>query len=403
MSIYGMMRTGVSGMNAQGTRLSGVAENVANANTIGYKRADVQFSNYVLPSGDYAYVPGGVRSHVGHDISISGPVRATGRMGDVMIDGNGFFRVADENGIEYLTRAGSFSRDKDGYVRNLTGHYLLDEDGQRIQIKGGPTDLFGPEVTTKIDFKVNFDASAVVLDPPGDIDPNAPESYNHKKSVTTYDSQGKKVQVDFYMRKTDDNEWTVDAYVGGEKVGTTDLVFDKDGNLKDPVDNFTLTLPENDGEDGTFEVAVNLGGVGKDSLVTQVGNLSAFELEADGMESGAFDGFTFGRNGEIEVRYTNHQMRVVGYVGMTTVTSPENLTVLSGSVFGINSRTGSQMMGRSGDGVFGLLFSGYLEDSNVEMSDELTDMIEAQRNYTANSKVFQTGSELMDVIVNLKR
>ncbi|KEG18307.1 flagellar hook protein FlgE [Bartonella bacilliformis] len=404
MGIYGMMHTSVSGMNAQGKRLSGVAENVANAGTVGYKRTNVQFSNYVTPSGDYAYIPGGVKSHVGHDISIYGPARATGRSGDAMINGNGFFRVEDENGNEFLTRAGSFSRDKDGYLRNSSGYYLLNDEGQRIQIKGGPTDLFGPEVTTEIDFKANFDASAESLGE-GVIDPNDPKSYNQKKSVTVYDSQGKKVQVDFYMRKTADNKWTVDAYHGDNKVGTADFNFDKEGNLQAPLPNFTLTLPENDGGDppGTFQVAINLGGLGEDSLVTQKGNSYAFEAEANGMEVGSFDGFTFGKNGEVEVKYTNQKTRVISYVGLATVTSPESLTVLSGTVFQTNTHTGAQMVGRPGDGVFGSLTAGYLEDSNVEMSEELTDMIESQRNYTANSKVFQTGSELMDVIVNLKR
>ncbi|WP_407965121.1 flagellar hook protein FlgE [Bartonella sp. C271] len=402
MGIYGMMRTGVSGMNAQGTRLSGVADNVANVGTVGYKRTNVQFSNYVTPSGQYAYVPGGVKSHIGHDISISGPAHATGRSGDVMIHGSGFFRVADENGKEFLTRAGSFTRDKDGYLRNTAGYYLLNEDGERIQIKGGPTDLFGPEATTKIDFKANFNASAKVVEPEdGEIDPDDPKSYSQKKSMTTYDSQGKKVQVDFYMRKTAENKWVVDAYSNGEKVGSTEFNFDKEGNLIEPTEEFRLTLPDSEGE--TFEVDVNFGGVGADSLVTQKGNLFAFEAEADGMESGAFDGFTFGKNGEIEVMYSNQKTRIIGYVGMTTVASPESLTFLGGSVFETNSQTGAQMMGRPGDGVFGTLSSGYLEDSNVDMGDELTDMIEAQRNYTANSKVFQTGSELMDVIVNLKR
>ncbi|ALE02950.1 flagellar hook protein FlgE [Bartonella ancashensis] len=404
MSIYGMMHSGISGMNAQGKRLAGVAENVSNAGTVGYKRTNVQFSNYVTPSGDYAYIPGGVKSHVGHDISLSGPARATGRSGDAMIDGNGFFRVEDENGNEFLTRAGSFVRDKDGYLRNTAGYYLLNDEGERIQIKGGPTDLFDPEVTTMIDFKANFDASAEALGD-GDIDPNDPKSYNQKKSVTVYDSQGKKVQVDFYMRKTADNKWTVDAYHGDNKVGTTDFNFDKEGNLIEPISDFKLILPENDGGDppGTFEVVVDFGGVGDASLVTQKGNSYAFEAEANGMEAGAFDDFSFGKNGEIQVKYTNRQTRVIGHVGVTTVTSPESLTVLSGTVFQTNIYTGAKMQGRPNDGVFGSLHSGYLEDSNVDMSEELTDMIESQRNYTANSKVFQTGSELMDVIVNLKR
>lgn len=404
MGIYGMMRTGVSGMNAQSNRLSAVADNVANSSTTGYKRADTQFSSLVVPSGRNAYQSGGVNTHVRYDISQQGVSRATMRLGDTMIDGNGFFRVQDSGGAEYMTRAGSFERDKNGFLQNAAGFYLLDEDGQRIQVKGGATDLIPPEVTTKIDMGINLkaDEKAVTETP---IDPANPETFHQKKSVTVYDKQGAAIKLDVYMAKTADNKWTMAVYQEGEDapVGDASLEFNEKGELTTPTGLTAITVTGSSGD--TFPINLNLGGgAGSDKqMTTQQGSSYAFQMEADGMTTGYFESFTFGTEGEVMVTYSNGKTVPKAIVGMTTVTSPDKLTVLSGTLFQINAESGAQMFGRPGEGVFGRLQTGVLEESNADIGNELTDMIEAQRNYTANSKVFQTGSELMDVIVNLKR
>jgi len=121
------------------------------------------------------------------------------------------------------------------------------------------------------------------------------------------------------------------------------------------------------------------------------------------MTTGFFDNFTFSSDGQVMVSYSNGITRAEAVVGLTTVAAPDMMTVLNGTVFQANGETGEQIYGHAGEGVFGMLQAGVLEESNADMGSELTDMIEAQRSYTANSKVFQTGSELMDVIVNLKR
>ena len=141
---------------------------------------------------------------------------------------------------------------------------------------------------------------------------------------------------------------------------------------------------------------------GKTSL-TQIGANFTFDAEADGYAPGTYKGFSFGTNGEIQVSYSNSQIRTIGTVGLSTVTAPDSLIPLTGTVFQAVPEAGGQTFGHPGEGTFGVLRSGMLEESNADIGDELTDMIEAQRNYTANSKVFQTGSEVMDVIVNLKR
>lgn len=400
MGINGMMRTSVSGMNAQSNRLSMVADNVANSSTAGYKRANAQFSTLVIGSGRSSYQSGGVNTHVRYDITRQGTARVTMRSGDAMISGNGFFRVQDSSGAEYMTRAGSFERDKDGFLQNAAGYYLLDANGQRIQIKGGATDLIPPEITTKIDMGINLKADEKIIS--AALDPDDPKTYHQKKSVTIYDSQGGAVKLDMYFTKTADNEWKMVVYKDGAPVqgGEQTMTFDKDGNLTTPTGKLPLTL--NGPLGTTYTVDLNFGGDGE-KLVTQQGSDYAFVMKADGMPTGYYEGFTFSPDGEVMVSYSNGKTISKAVVGMATVEAPDRLTVVSGTIFQSNHESGAEITGRAGEGPFGDLQAGVLEESNADIGDELTDMIEAQRNYTANSKVFQTGSELMDVIVNLKR
>ncbi|WP_295947071.1 flagellar hook protein FlgE [uncultured Bartonella sp.] len=457
MGIYGMMRTGVAGMNAQANRLTGVADNVANVSTAGYKRTDTQFSDLVMPSTRNAYQSGGVTTTVRHDISMQGAGRGTGKPGDIMLEGNGFFRVQDEAGTEYLTRAGSFQRNGQGYLQNAAGFYLLDETGKRVMIKGGAGELMQGKVTENINLTANLQADKKAIKRTGedkvDFDIKNEKSYHFKKSKTIYDEQGTAVDVDFYFTKTDDNTWEIKTYVGDQNIalatkdqdgktilkpGTnpddkipntviTGLKFDKEGNLAGLVDSdgntilgangkpdlntkIGLDVPNVNKEAGTnkvttFSTMVNLYNPDKDgkTSLTQIGANFTFDAEADGYAPGTYKGFSFGTNGEIQVSYSNSQVRTIGTVGLSTVTAPDSLIPLTGTVFQAVPEAGGQTFGHPGEGTFGVLRSGMLEESNADIGDELTDMIEAQRNYTANSKVFQTGSEVMDVIVNLKR
>ncbi|RCL03190.1 MAG: flagellar hook protein FlgE [Candidatus Tokpelaia sp. JSC189] len=408
MGISGMMRTSVLGMHAQANRLSIVADNIANSNTVGYKRSGAQFSTLVLASNRTAYESGGVNTHIRHDISKQGSSYITMRPGDAMINGNGFFRVGDFNGAEYMTRSGSFGRDKNGFLQNTAGYYLLDINGQRIQINGSATDLIPPEATRNISLGINLKAEEEIFS--GNFDPENPKTYHQKKSLETYDIQGGVVTLDMYFTKTNNNEWKMVVYRNGTPIydinGNVDpgseqvLKFDVNGDLVTPEGKIDLNLPDSEG--GTYPVALNFGGNGE-KLITQMGSSYAFVLDADGMTTGYYTGFTFSKNGDVEVSYSNGKTISRAIVGMVTVQVLDRLTVLSGTVFQRNSESGPLITGRAGEGVFGELQVNVLERSNADIADELTDMIEAQRNYTANSKVFQAGSELMEIIVNLKR
>ena len=416
MGIYGMMRTGVSGMNAQANRLTGVADNVANVSTAGYKRTDTQFSSLVMPSTKSAYQSGGVLTTVRHDISVEGSGRATGKVGDIMLQGNGFFRVQDDSGSEYLTRAGSFQRTGEGYLQNAAGFYLLDEMGKRVVIKGGAGELIPGQVTKNIKMSANLPAGQPVYKGPS-FNYADPSTYNFKKSTTVYDEQGTAVNVDFYFVKIRDYTWQVRTYVGDKPLTDTsywpgpvrNLDFDRYGNLTKPTRDLELNVPnvnKTNGKTTYFKVKVDILGVDsvtKTTNTTQLGANFSFATTQDGYAPGSFQNFTFNEKGEIQVHYSNNVTKVVGLVGVSTVTAPDRLIPITGTAFQVTPDAGAQTFGHPGEGIFGTLKSGLLEESNADLGNELTDMIEAQRNYTANSKVFQTGSEVLDVILSLKR
>ena len=416
MGIYGMMRTGVAGMNAQANRLTGVADNVANVSTAGYKRTDTQFSDLVMPSTRNAYQSGGVTTTVRHDISMQGAGRGTGKPGDIMLEGNGFFRVQDESGTEYLTRAGSFQRNGEGYLQNAGGFYLLDETGKRVVIKGGAGELLPGKTTDKAIITANLQADMPVNTSKAEIPQEDktidPKSYDLKKFVTVYDSQGTAVQLDVYFKKVDQNKWEMITCAPGAdgkptQISKSTLTFKEDGQslaslvtdvpAGTTVENNTFDIQVPNVNGGTFKFNLDVNGL------TQLGANFTFDSSQTGYAPGTYKNFSFNDKGEIQVSYSNSQVRTIGVVGLSTVTAPDSLIPITGTVFQAVPEAGGQTFGHPGEGTFGVLRSGMLEESNADIGDELTDMIEAQRNYTANSKVFQTGSEVMDVIVNLKR
>lgn len=114
-------------------------------------------------------------------------------------------------------------------------------------------------------------------------------------------------------------------------------------------------------------------------------------------------GYSVSSDGMVYATYENGDMRAIAQIVLANVQSPDNLTLLSGNVYAASATSGAIVLGEAGTPGFGSVVSGALETSNVDLASELTEMIEAQRSYTANSKVFQTGADLMDVLINLKR
>ncbi|MXN50083.1 flagellar hook-basal body complex protein [Shinella sp. AETb1-6] len=526
MSLYGTMRTGVSGMNAQANRLSTVADNIANANTTGYKKASTQFSSLILPTTGGAYNSGGVTTDVRYSISAQGTFTYTTSATDLAINGQGFFIVRGTDGMEYMTRAGAFTAMDDGTLRNSAGFTLM---GYEYSSTEDPTIVINgfaglSEINLAQQALSATGSTSGVLD--ANLPANAEIGYSKSTSLTAFDSLGNTRLLDFTYTKIADNTWSVDVYYAGvplsgvpvvpsstavvsgnldasAPVGTTysapstfydqngalqvldcDYVmttdgweftvsyagdvlfsdqlhadeFDAAGDYLDPED---IVLPQMDLGGGVLFGPITISQVGLTSLpapstISQTFNGSpampgGIELQFDasgklvtpaslsllgltdngavlnpldidisgstqlaadfGVSNGRIDGngaskvvgYEISDEGVIFLKYDNGELSAKYRIAMASVQSPDKLNTLPGNIYTQSNASGVVVMGYAGNGGFGAILSGALEDSNVDIAEELTSMIEAQRNYTANSKVFQTGSELMEVLVNLKR
>lgn len=418
MSLYGVMRTGVSGMNAQANRLSTVADNVANVNTTGYKGASCEFSTLVLSNWDTTYESGSVLTDVRHNIDAQGGLVGTSSISDLAISGDGFFMVASPGGTPYLSRAGSFITDGKGALVNAAGFsllgYKLTPDQPTVTLNGfsnlAPVSFGGPSLSATPSslgsVRVNLPSTAVNLAASNLPSLNVPNSaYTNKSSLIVYDNLGAEVRLDIYFAKTSSGNWEMSAFdsrdaspsgsfpYASAPLGAWTLSFGADGRLAPTQESqFTFTIP------GGVDFTLDIGGTTQ--FATGYTVLSA---AVNGTPAGEPNDVEISRDGYVYAIYDGGTRIPVFRIPLARVTSPDLLTPLAGNVFQASTDTGGVTVGFAQSGGLGDIMSKTLEQSTVDLASELTTMIDAQRGYTANSKVFQTGSELMDVLVNLKR
>lgn len=405
MSLYGTMRTGVSGMNAQSNRLSTVADNIANSSTIGYKKASVQFSSMILPTTNGAYNSGGVDTTVRYSISSQGTFSYTTSSTDLAINGDGFFIVKGGDGTPYLTRAGSFVLQEDGTLKNTAGYtlqgYKYDSEADPTIVVNGfdglePVDLSGSGISA-----VASTAGTLAVNLPNGAD----IGFEQKTSLKVFDSQGSSRLVEFTYTKIGVNQWQVTATGPGTPTDLIDdggnnfitLQFGTDGKLDPPIDSIPLQPFDIDGAE-VPDIELTIGDT------TQLASSFSVEVgKVDGNAASKVKGYEIDDRGIVSIAYENGDLVPKFRVALASVQSPDNLNPVAGNLYTQSNTSGVVILGYAGSSGFGTILSGALEDSNVDVAEELTAMIESQRNYTANSKVFQTGSELMEVLVNLKR
>ncbi|MCJ9693629.1 flagellar hook protein FlgE [Rhizobium leguminosarum] len=434
MSIFGSMKTAVSGMNAQANRLSTVADNIANVNTTGYKSVSTSFSSLVLPSSGGNYNSGGVQSSVRQSVSDQGDISYTTSSTDLAISGDGFFIVQGADGTPVLTRAGDFQKDDEGNLVNAAGFMLMGysyDSGSPAVVVNGFDGLVPVNVnqegltaiaSTSGIFKGNLDSGANVVAAAAtrpSANPATPTADTKKFSMVAYDTLGNKVMYDFYFTKTSvaaapppvppavNSSWEVsiyrnaDAAVGGTTsfpyttaggdVGLGTLNFDANGkmvsggavNIVDPVTGQTINMDLT----GFTQLGADFAGTGT----------------PNGQAASPVKDVTIDGDGIVYAKYEDGTNKPLYRIPLANVASPDKLTLQSGNVYSANGQSGVTVTGFPQTNGLGTIKSGALEGSNVDLAGELTEMIESQRSYTANSKVFQTGSDIMDVLVNLKR
>lgn len=413
-----MMRTGVSGMNAQTNRLSVVADNVANVNTTGYKSSSCEFSSLLLSGNESNYECGSVLTTVRHHADDQGNLSGTSSLTDLAINGSGFFIVADPAGSPFLTRSGSFVADNDGALTNAAGFTLLGfpiATGEPDTVINGFSNLVPINLenlplisspSTEGHFSANFPSGATAIAPAALPSLNGTNtSFTAKSSLITYDKLGGEVKLDVFISKTGESDWEVTIFNGADaaasggfpySTGPLDthvFSFTDEGKLM-PGSPTTMSFAIPGGSDFTLDLA------GTTQLAS---NYAVRNAGVNGMPAGDPQTLEIAKDGRVYGIYDDGTRVPLYQIPLASVTSPNLLTPLAGNVYAPSTESGDVVIGFAQSPGLGSIMSETLEQSTVDLAGELTEMIDAQRSYTANSKVFQTGSELMDVLVNLKR
>ncbi|HEX2018378.1 MAG TPA: flagellar hook protein FlgE, partial [Aurantimonas sp.] len=374
----------VSGMNAQANRLSVVSDNIANASTTGYKRNSTEFSSLVIAQGGGEYNSGSVTTQVRQSVSQQGNIAASSSGSDLAIQGDGFFVVQDAAGREFYTRAGSFVQRTENnvtYLVNSAGYRLKDTtalDGSAGPITLPVGEIVAPQRTSEANFSLQFPESAET-------------NSTKKSSMVIYDNIGRAIVVDVNMEKTAANEWTI-SYDDDTGTQTSVINFDAVTGLGTATPaNMTYTFP------GGQTFPIGLG------PLTEYATDFSTRLVANGNPAGTFASFAFGEDGTLNGIMDSGAVVELYQLKFARFPSPDQLSTSAGNVYSATPGSGVVDIGTPGMNGFGSLVPSGLEQSNVDLASELTSMIESQRSYSANSKVFQTGSEILDVLVNLKR
>ncbi|MGH1418892.1 MAG: flagellar hook protein FlgE [Hyphomicrobiaceae bacterium] len=419
MSLFGTMRTSISGMRAQADRLSTVSDNIANAGTTGYKKASTEFSTLIPISAETQYTSGSVQTTVRRTISEQGALTYTQSITDLAVQGDGFFLVQGTSDEAFLTRAGSFVLNGDGEMVNAAGFKLL---GYPVGGDGEPGVANGTAGLEQINFgtlalqanpsttgslSANFPADADIVAAANLPSTNGVASeFSAKTSMVAFANLGREVTLDIFVSKTAAEEWEVTVYdraaagpagfpYTAGPLATTTLDFDPaTGGLVDPTTGF-LDVPVPDGATLSIDMSES-SQLASDFLIHEA-------TVVNGNTASGVDRMEITPEGDLYAVYDNGA-RVKSYsIPLATVVSPDNLQAISGNIFAADANSGQIRVGQPGSAGLGGIVSGALEQSTVDIASELTSMIETQRNYTANSKVFQTGAELTDVVVNLVR
>jgi flagellar hook protein FlgE len=400
-----------------------VADNIANINTTGYKGSSTEFATLIAEGSVAEYVPGSVSTIARRAVSQQGDFTYTKSPTDLAVSGNGFFMVQSDAGTPYLTRAGNFVPDNNGDLVNAAGFKLLGYnllDGSSSSVVNSAAGLqvvstsgLGMKATpsSKGTFGVNLPADADAIADADLPSANAATAqYTGKTSIVTYDNLGHQVTLDVYSTKKTDGTWDVavynaaDAASGGgfpyssAALSTANLTFDSTtgGLASSSPQSLNLTIPNG----AAFSLDLSKMTQLAANYAPQTG---ANAPSANGSPPTAVDHLEISEEGIVTAVYADGS-RVDAYkIPLATVASPDNLTAISGNVFSTNKNSGDLQLGSADDAGRGKIISGALESSTVDLASELTTMVQAQRNYTANSKVFQTGTELLDVLVNLVR
>jgi flagellar hook protein FlgE len=414
---------GLSGLNATSKSLEILGNNIANANTYGSKASRAEFADVYA-----AALNGGGTSDVGIGVQLAkvsqqftqGNITTTENALDLAINGAGFFQVQDGSQVLY-SRNGQFKVDRDGFIVNNQKHKLMGypADGTGVIQPGqaGPMQLpsagIDPAATTEMQIEMNLDSRVATTTPAvGTIDFADPRTYNNATSLTVFDAKGQDIAMTYYFQKSATDTWNVYATANGASV-----LDDGAGNaLPVTTVNFPSTggTPLSPATPVSFDVPAGTNAAGAQTLAltgitldlsgaSQYGaTFGVTDLSQDGYAPGQLSGIAIEDNGIVMARYSNGQSKPAGQVELATFRNPQGLQSLGGNAWARSYASGDAILGVPSEGNMGALQSGALEESNVDLTAELVNMITAQRVYQANAQTIKTQDQVLQTLVNLR-
>ncbi|ACS85328.1 flagellar hook protein FlgE [Musicola paradisiaca] len=393
----------VSGLNAASSNLDVIGNNIANSETTGFKSASVSFADIYADSA----VGLGVKVASVTQNFTDGTVESTDVGTDVAISKTGFFRVTDDSGSVYYTRNGEFTLDSDRNLVTKTGYYVTGyaATGTPPSIASGsqPTVLnisssgMAASATSTASFSANLDSGEDAITTTFDATDSS--TYNWTQSLTTYDSLGNVHTVNLYFTKTADNTWEVHALDSSDSSATAQdlgaISFSTSGQITGTTSFNISTNSLNGSAANTFSIDFT-------GTTQQNSDSSVNTKSQDGYTAGSLTSYTINDDGTITGTYSNSQTQLLGQIVLASFSNPQGLSSQGDNVWSETSASGQALLGTAGTGVFGTLTSGALESSNVDISQELVNMIVAQRNYQSNAQTIKTQDAILNTLVNLR-
>ncbi|MBL4911277.1 MAG: flagellar hook protein FlgE [Alteromonadaceae bacterium] len=456
----------LSGLNAAQKDLDVTSNNIANVNTTGFKESRAEFvdvyASSLLSSGKTKVGDGALTSDVAQQFH-QGSIKFTNNSLDLAITGNGFFATRpDITSLETsFTRAGEFKLNSNNFIVNSQGEHLLGFD---VNIDGSsssvslstakpiriPTSSGAPQKTSTVDIRMNLPAGdSYITGAPGTFDQKDPLTYNSSTSVTVFDSLGESHVMTYYFIKanptTNPNEWIIASAIdnkmvavagdlatpannSGNTVGTTAgsplapagiqgarLVFDSSGDFTSiqPAAGITTVALGSpgagvltNGSDQTQKIIIDFNldpaGPNPNEPTQFASNFEVTSLEQDGLPVGRLTGIDIGPDGLVLASFSNGTSQPLSRIALVNFANNQGLTQVGGSSWKASILSGEPLAGEAGSGTYGTINSSALEQSNVNLTSELIDLISAQRNFQANSRALEVENTLNQNILQIR-
>jgi flagellar hook protein FlgE len=455
MSLLGSMTTAISGLAAQARALGHVSDNVANSQTVGFKRTDTNFTSWLTRSTMRLHMPGSVEARPDYTNTVQGTIEQVENPLALAIAGQGFFSVAQARGgqgadvlfdeRQFYTRAGDFGMDRDGYMVNGAGYYLegweMLQTGEPDRTSLAPIRIselvYNPVPTSRIDLAANLPANVAPVATVPAAAPWAPTEAPVSSILNIFDALGNQRQVTLDWWRLDTDTWRLritpaddrlnpaagrfaDISFGGQIAAGPPAVNAPAGTISSitPLANTTGTVPAPQlGGDPAFlsftadygigaqTVDLRLGGYGVPTGMTMYAGTeyAVRDLSQDGVPLGSFSGVTVRENGDVAVNYDNGQTRIIARVPVVAFNEPDKLQRLDGQAFLRTVESGEARVTDAASNGVGKLVTGSVERSNVDIAAEFSKLILAQRAYTANTRIVTASDEMLQDTINMRR